>query len=68
MKLIDKDKLWNKYKLYVSPEIIVATWFICSFITLVLTGNSILTLFVCAIIVAITTWLEIKYSEHIRKK
>ena len=68
MELIDKDKFWNKYQRYFSPEIIVATWFIFPITTLVLTSNGGLALFVCAIVVAITTWLEIEYSEYLRNK
>lgn len=69
MKLIDKDKFWNKYqRLHFFPELIIATWFIFPMITLILTGNGGLALFVCAIVVAITTWLEIEYSEYLRNK
>lgn len=72
MKLIDKDKFLNKYerfrRLPFFEELSIGIWYLVFINTLILTGNWWLALSVCVIVVAITTWLDIKYLKYLRKK
>lgn len=60
------EKFLRLYIKYVSPECLVASWFITPTILLILTNSGGIALLGCLLIVAITSYLEIVWGESKR--